>query len=68
MMKKGSDWCKTWTTIKEDKDIRRLDKKIKEILGRRGDYDCKIESETTKMSTSGSIIHYLLNYYEVRRR
>jgi hypothetical protein len=67
-MKKGSNWCNTWRTIKEDKDIRHLDKKIREILGRRGEFDGKIENESTKIMTSASIIHYLLNYWEIKRR
>lgn len=66
-VKKGSDWCKTHRLIRTDKDIRRLYKKIFEILERGGDYYINEENYTKKMSTSQSIIHYILNYYRIER-
>ena len=66
-MKKGSDWSNTWEKIEKDKGIKKLNKKIIEILGRGGKYDLSEINYTKKMSCSGSIIHYILNYYKIER-
>lgn len=67
-MKKGSDWCDTWTAIDKNKDIKRLNKKIVEILGRGGEYDLAEISSSKRRSCAGSIIHYILNYYDIKRK
>lgn len=66
-VKKGSNWCNTWEKIEKDKGIKRLNKKIVEILGRGGKYDLAEVNYTKKTSCAGSIIHYILNYYKIER-
>lgn len=67
-MKKGSNWYTTHGLLRTDKDIKRLYKKIFEILERGGDYYIDEVSYTKKMSTAQSIIHYILNYYDIKRK
>lgn len=66
-MKKGSNWYKTHNLLRTDKDIKLLYKKIFEILGRNGDYYIGEQNYTKKMSTTQSVIHYILNYYGIKR-
>ena len=67
-MKKGSNWSKTWTVLEKDKDMKRLNRKIIEILGRGGEYDLAEINYTKKMSCAGSVMHYILNYYDIKRK
>lgn len=66
-MKKGSDWINTHNTLKTNKDIRRLRDTIEKKL-------CTYYPLSTNEKGHGNnwvantIIHYLLNYYEVKRK
>lgn len=63
-MKKGSDYCRTYEICEKDKDMKRLRDRITFHLRKAHDKDFKFGYS----HHADHIMHYILNYYEVKRK
>lgn len=65
-MKKDSDWLKTYITLDMNKDIRKLRDNILKKLDTYYPLSTN-ERGHGNMWVADSIIHYILNYYKIKR-